>query len=287
MRIKNECIPCLVRQTVEVAELMAEDKATQEKIIKRGLAQMNNLNFTETAPAIAHGLHKYVREVTGNPDPYKALKDEYNRIAETLVVELSLEDKVCNSDDPFNTACRLAIAGNIIDFGLGIELDKKDVNQSVEDSLTFPITGVSTDDLWEKVESAQEIMVITDNAGEIVFDKLLMKQLPMEKVTYVVKGGPIVNDATMEDAIEVGMTELVRVIDNGLDAQGTILEHCSKGFLEAFHSADLIISKGQANYETLSDLKDPRIFFLLRAKCKSIAKDLGCDQGAFVIKQNT
>jgi len=286
MKIKNECIPCLVRQAVEVAELMASDKETQEKIIKHGLERMNELDFNETAPAVAKDLHHYVRRVTGNLDPYKALKDTYNKIAEELVQTLKLENKVAESSDPFDTACRLSIAGNIIDFGLGISLDRSDVQCSIEESLVRPISGDSTELLKCCVARADKIMFLTDNAGEIVFDKLLIKQLPVDRVTYVVKGGPIVNDATMEDAQDVGMTELVRVIDNGYDAQGTLLEYCSEEFKKAFDAADLIICKGQANYETLSDLKDPRLFYLLRAKCISIAEDIGCPKGAFVIKQH-
>lgn len=275
----------MVRQAVEVAEIMTDDKALQEKIIKGGLAQVNKINFTETAPEIARGLHNFVKVVTDNPDPYKALKDLYNRIAEELVEELKLESLITESDNAFDTACRLSIAGNIIDFGVGIDIDKSGVHRSIDESLTSPIVGGSTDLLKAHVEKSNKILFLTDNAGEIVFDKLLMRQLPMDRVTYVVKGGPIVNDATMEDAVDVGMTELVKVIDNGLDGQGTILQECSQAFLQAFEAADLILAKGQANYETLSDLNDPRIFYLLRAKCQSIADDIGCPKGAFVVTQ--
>lgn len=286
MKIKNECITCLARQSVDVAELMTDNKKLQEDIIKKGLEELSTLSFLETSPEIARRLHTYVRELMENPDPYKALKNEYNVIAGDLVESLALEEKVKMSEAPFDTACRLSLAGNIIDFGLGIDLDKEDVQRSINESLTAQIMGSSSSVLKERVNRAKEIMVIADNSGEIVFDKLLIKELPMEKVTYVVKGGPIVNDATMEDAIDVAMTELVRVIDTGYDVQGTIVEKSSKSFRKSFDSADLIIAKGQANYETLSELEDSRIVFLLRAKCKVIADDLSCAQGAFVIKVN-
>jgi len=229
------------------------------------------------------GLHNFVKEVTGNPDPYKDLKDLYNKIAHDLIDELELERRIRHSDDPFDTACRLSIAGNIIDFGLGLDLDKTGVHKSIDESLSASIVGKSTRALQTRIQAAEKILFLTDNAGEIVFDKLLINQLPKERITYVVKGGPIVNDATMEDAIDVGMTNLVRVIDSGAEAQGTILKFCSDEFIEAFHASDLIIAKGQANYETLSDLDDPRIFYLLRAKCQSIANDIGCPKGAFVV----
>jgi uncharacterized protein with ATP-grasp and redox domains len=126
-------------------------------------------------------------------------------------------------------------------------------------------------------------MYIGDNSGEIIFDKFLIENLPAHKVTYVVKGGPIVNDATMDDAISTGIVDLVKVIDNGHFAQGTILKDCSSTFKNAFNKADLVISKGQANFETLSDIKDKAIFFLLRAKCNSVASAIGCNRMDYVL----
>ena len=130
--------------------------------------------------------------------------------------------------------------------------------------------------------NAQDILYLADNAGEIVFDRLLIEQLPMQKITVVVKGFPIINDATMEDAVAAGLTEIVSVIDNGSDAPGTILEICSDAFVSRFEQADLIITKGQGNYETLSDI-DKNIYFILKAKCPVIASDLGCPIGQMVL----
>lgn len=133
------------------------------------------------------------------------------------------------------------------------------------------------------VQNYRKKFLLVYNAGEIVFDKLLIEQLPKERVTYVVKGGPLVNDATMMDAKEVGMDQLVKVIDNGCDGQGTILPMCSPEFLDEFDKADLIISKGQANFETLNHLKDKPIYYLLKAKCLHIANVIQCQQGSSII----
>lgn len=284
MKIKHECIPCLIRQSVEVAQMITDNDEIQKKIIKNAAKIVSEATFDETAVYLAMKIHKYAKEITNVNDPYKNLKVEYNTIAEDLIIEKKLEEMIANSDFPFEKACRLAIAGNIIDFGLGMDLDKDKVNKSLEESLNSEIVGESIDEFYNKLLKADNIMIITDNAGEIVFDKLLVKELALDKITYVVKGGPIVNDATMEDAVEVGMTELVRVIDNGLEAQGTIIELCSDEFKDEFDRSDIIISKGQANYETLSHLEDSRIYFLLKAKCKSVADDLACKQDDFVIK---
>jgi hypothetical protein len=211
------------------------------------------------------------------------LKEEYNRVAQSICDTIEEEKWLERSENAFDLACRLAIAGNIIDFSVGLELSPEAILRSVEDSLKQPLYGINPSVLKEAAEKAERILYIADNAGEIIFDKFLLRELPMEKVTYVVKGGPIVNDATMEDAISSGVSALVHVIDNGHNAQGTVLKACSEAFLQAFHSADLIISKGQANYETLSDIRDKDIFYLLRAKCRSIAGVIGCQRMDFVI----
>ena len=143
----------------------------------------------------------------------------------------------------------------------------------------------TVDELHKQIREAKDILYLGDNAGEIVFDRLFIEQLPYQKLTYVVRGEPIINDVTIEDAREVDMCDLVEVIDNGSDAPGTILDNCSHEFQKRFAYSDLIIAKGQGNYETLSDV-DQRIFFLLQVKCPVIARDIGCEVGSFVVKNN-
>ncbi|MBE0451660.1 MAG: DUF89 family protein [Clostridia bacterium] len=218
LKVKHECIPCLVRQANEISELLVEDKKTQEAILRFALKELSEITFEETAPYLAMKVHNYVKEVTGNCDPYKSFKVQFNSIAEDLIEELDLRDKITDSQFPFDMACRLSIAGNVIDFGLGIHIDRQKVERSIKGSIEAELFGMTTNALWDRINEAKSIMIITDNAGEIVFDKLLVEQMPMDKITYVVKGGPIVNDATMEDAVDVGMTKLVKVIDNGLAA---------------------------------------------------------------------
>lgn len=283
MKIQHECVPCLIRQAYEVSSLLTDDVKLQQQIIRFALQDLSNITFEESAPYLSMRLHQYVKKVTGNSDPYKPYKVKFNRIAEEMVEKFQLRDLIRNSADPFNTACRLAIAGNIIDFGLGVDLEADSVDRSIQDSLKATLFGVSTQKLQQRAAKAKNIMILADNAGEIVFDKLLVEQLPRERVVYVVKGGPIVNDATMEDAVAVGMDQLVEVIDNGMEAQGTIFDGVSDTFMQAYDKADLIIAKGQANYETLIDTGDSRLIFLLRAKCLSLANVIGCRQGDFVI----
>ncbi len=288
MKIAHECIPCLARQAVEIAQELTTDGKQREEIIQKSLKSLAALNFNETAPEIGYRMHTIAKEVTGIDDPYAALKREYNDIAMHISDKIIENKWMEQSDDPFDLACRIAIAGNIIDFSVGLDLSYDAVLESVETSIQKPVFGMGSKALKQAAEKANRIMFLADNAGEIIFDRFLVENLPLEKVVYVVKGGPIVNDATMEDAVVSGLTEIVEVIDNGYSAQGTILSQCSESFRQAFDSADLIISKGQANFETLSDLADKEIFYLLRAKCISVANAIGCEKMDYVLtKLNT
>jgi damage-control phosphatase, subfamily I len=283
MKVSRECIHCLARQAVEIAEEATNNVSMQEEIIKRSLKELGEIDFNETAPEIALRMHQHSKNITGINDPYERLKEQYNEIAREICNRITKEKWLDKAEDRFDMACRLAIAGNIIDFSVGLKLEQSDIIKSVEDSIKHDIFGAGVTALKEAVEKSKNIMYIADNAGEIMFDKFLLENLPLSKVTYVVKGGPIVNDATMQDAVSAGIADLVRVIDNGHCAQGTILKDCSSTFKSEFSKADLIISKGQANFETLSDIKDKTIFYLLRAKCCSVASAIGCKQMDYVL----
>lgn len=283
MKISRECIHCLARQAVEIAEETTSNVTMQEEIIKRSLKELAEMDFNETAPEIAFRMHQHAKNITRIIDPYARLKEQYNEIAKEIYERIIEEKWLDKAEDRLDMACRLAIAGNIIDFSVGLKLEHSDIVKSVEDSIKHDIFGTGINALREAVEKSNNIMYIADNAGEIIFDKFLLENLPANKVTYVVKGGPIVNDATMHDAISTGVADLVKVIDNGHAAQGTILKDCSNTFKSEFSKADLIISKGQANFETLSDIKDKTIFYLLRAKCSSVASAIGCKQMDYVL----
>jgi uncharacterized protein with ATP-grasp and redox domains len=283
MKISRECIHCLARQAVEIAEESTNNVTMQQEIIRKSLHELGEIDFNETAPEIGFRLHQIAKNITGINDPYSRLKEQYNTIAQEIYDKINEEKWLEKAEDPFDMACRLAIAGNIIDFSVGLNLKHIDIVKSVEDSVKHDIYGTGSKALQKAVEEAGNIMYIADNSGEIIFDKFLLMNLPANKVTYVVKGGPIVNDATMEDAISTGVTDLVRVIDNGHFAQGTILKDCSSAFRSEFNKADLVISKGQANFETLTNVKDKTIFYLLRAKCSSVASAIGCNRMDYVL----
>lgn len=285
MKTYHDCIPCLIKQAIEAIRMVSDDEKVQDEVIKTTLQEISRMDLNESPPYMARIIHNYVKEVVKCTDPYQDIKTKFNNVAMELYDDLKLRIK--KSENPFETAVRISIAGNIIDFGVNAEVKEEHVKETIEDSLIRDIRFNTTEEMKEAVLNARKILFLGDNCGEIVFDKLLTQNMPREKITYVVKGKAIINDATMEDAVFVGMNDLVDVIDNGSDAPGTILKLCSQEFVEEFHKADLIIAKGQANYETLSYMEDKDIFFLLKAKCPVIAKDLQCDMGDIVLKRNS
>ncbi len=280
MRTYLECVPCFVRQALDASTLVTADPAVHERVLRETLRLAAEMRFDRPPPWMGQKIHQLLKEATGNPDPYRQEKERSNALA--LGLYPALKHQVRSSADPFAAAVRLAIAGNIIDFGCKSRITEDEVHQAIEAAMRDPIDETGLEDLRRSVEQAGDILYLADNAGEIVLDRLLLEEMPAEVVTVVVKGSPIINDATLEDAEAAGLTSLVKVIDNGSDVPGTILELCSPSFRERLASCDLVISKGQGNYETLSGL-DGRAFFLLKAKCPVIARDLGCEIGQMVV----
>ena len=280
MRTYLDCLPCFVRQALEASRLVTSDPAAHERVLKETLRLAGEMAFDRSPPWMGQRIHRLLREVTGNSDPYRREKERSNALA--LALCPALKERVRASADRFATAVRLAIAGNVIDLGTQSRVSDEQVQQAIEDALDGSLDQTGLDDLRRAVGDAKEILYLADNAGEIVFDRLLIEELPVDRVTLVVRGGPVINDATREDAQAAGLTGLVEVIDNGSDVPGTILEACVPSFRARFQQGDLIIAKGQGNYETLGE-EAGNIFFLLKAKCPVVARDLGCRVGQAVV----
>ena len=276
-----DCIPCFIRQALYAVRLATRDERIHEEVLRCVLRTASEMDLRKSPPAMAQQIHRLIRRLSSCDDPYKELKDRFNRYA--LELYPGLRQRIDNASNPLETALRFAIAGNIIDFGVNNKLDRIDLSKTIERALSEPLFG-EIEELYYAITLAQKILYLGDNAGEIVFDRLLIEKLPVDKITFVVKGSPIINDATMADARATGMTDVVNVIDNGSDAPGTIIEECSDTLKHLFTNADLIIAKGQGNYETLTDV-NKNIFFILKAKCPVIAKHLGCELGSFVVRQ--
>ena len=283
MRTYFDCIPCFLRQALDSVRLITDDEQVHEQVMREVLRLASKMDLRQSPPAMAQKIHRTIKKLTGVQDPYLEVKNRFNKLA--LEMYPDLRERVINSKEPLETAVRLAIAGNIIDLGVKTGLAESEIEETIVQSLTNPLETEHLEKFKKATNQAKDILYLGDNAGEIVFDRLLIELLPTEKITFVVKALPIINDATIEDAQIAGLNDIVNVIDNGSDAPGTILESCSQDFQRRFKEADLIIAKGQGNYETLSDVKK-NIFFILRAKCPVIARHLGCEIGNMILTKS-
>jgi len=235
-----------------------------------------------TMPEIHSELNDEFCRITGIKDIYLDEK----RISNEVALELydQLKPDVLISSDPFNMALRLSIAGNIMDYGISTDFD---IHKTIDKVLNTDFAIDHSILLKQKIQQARKIVFLGDNAGEIVFDKLLIELMIHPNVTYVVRGAAVINDATREDAKTVGMEVVADVIDNGSKVPSTVLSTCSPEFLRHYNEADLIISKGQGNFEGLMDENDPRLFFLLMVKCDVVAERIGVEKGSFVVFNKT
>ena len=282
MQTTLDCIPCIVRQTLEAARFVSKDKELHRQIMKEVLATISKLDLEQTPPAFAQQIHRRLRTATGNIDPYRKVKKIFNRLAWEMLPDV--RRRIALADNPFEIALKVAVAGNVIDFGINGNITETEVREAVVKVIDSPIEG-NIAELQKALHEARQILYLADNAGEIVFDRLLIEQLSLQRTVVAVRGKPILNDATREDAEFAEIDKLVKVIDNGSDAPGTILSDCSVEFVEHFHNADLIIAKGQGNFETLSS-RPENIFFLMKVKCPVIASHTGFSVGTHLLLKN-
>ena len=281
MNVALDCIPCYMKQIINtLAQTEINDEKARE-LIHQTLPLLPRLDPQGTPAENSTIILRKVNELLGIEDPFHSAKMESNELALKLLPQL--KERIRQSTDPLLMSLQIAVAGNIIDMGI---LKDYDVEESIREAIEKNFARDDYASFQQRLKDAREIIILGDNSGEIAFDRLLAEQLSEMgiEVTYVVKDRPILNDATMEDAAYVGMTEQIRVISNGSGYLGTILKDCSEEFKQAYKKADLVISKGQANYESLEALgeEDRRLYFLLRAKCEIVAKSLGVQLGEMV-----
>ncbi|MFH1447091.1 MAG: ARMT1-like domain-containing protein [Chloroflexota bacterium] len=279
MKIYLDCYPCFLRQALEAGRMAGADETTQKAILEEVLEMLQHAKATQMPPEIAYKVQSVVKRLSGVDDPYVEVKKQSTHQALALYPRYKeIRDA---SDDPLMTAVRLSIAGNIIDFGINLTYDLEEVVQRV---LAQPFAIDDGQAFRKALAQADEVLYLADNAGETVFDKLLIEVLG-KPVVYVVKGAPVINDATEEDARAAGLHEVAQITDNGTDTMGTVLPVVSQKFLALFKKASFVIAKGQANYETLDDAGE-KVFCLLQVKCPIIERHLGVPLGSIVLRQS-
>jgi len=284
MKVYNDCIPCFARQGAEAAKAYApDDPVLQQEVLRTVLRISAEADYQKSPPEIAAEYFRAIVELTGVADPHAEAKRRSNEEVTQLLPQLRRE--VAESAQPLETAVRMAIAGNIIDFGTPHGQKDNGLLDVIEQAVESEICMDAFAAFEQRAKDAELILYLGDNCGEAVLDRLLIEQLPTEKVVFVVRGKPILNDITPGEVPQVGIDKVCRVVDNGSDAPGIILEQCSPEFRDLFDCADMIISKGQGNFETLQE-SSREIFFLMKVKCEVVAEETGLPLGSIFFQHS-
>jgi len=271
-----------LRQALEAIDMSTKKEDAREKALREVLSYLLREKWNKSTPELGTNVHRIVKRITGNSDPYEKLKEKYNRLASDLYPKL--KQIVKNSEDPLLTAAKIAISGNAIDFGPRTEID---IEKELQTVLQQGLAINNIDQLQNSALRTRKILYLADNAGETFFDRILIEELAKRdvKVIYVVKNAPILNDATFQDSDISGVAQVSQVISTGTDCTGILFNECSDEFLREFEMSSLVVSKGQGNYESLNDTFNKEIFFLLKIKCPLIAENMGYNIGSLILKR--
>lgn len=276
--MRDECIQCQIKTINNLIEKFQPSKHVAKEFHQKAQDLLNNNKELDNL-LLATEIHRLVKRKLNNLDPYLKEKKHAN---ELLINSYDSWAKlVTDNKDPYHTALKLAVAGNIIDYGA--HSVPADIESQIFTLLKQGFAIDKSKELFEKINAAKSILYLGDNAGEIIFDKLFIQTIQHPNITFAVRGEPILNDVTMKDAELTGINKICSVISNGNDAPSTVLDQCSDEFLEVYNTADLIISKGQGNFEGLMDSGISKIFFLLIAKCDIMADTLGVKKGDLIV----
>ncbi|MCX8159442.1 MAG: ARMT1-like domain-containing protein [Candidatus Saccharicenans sp.] len=279
MKAESECYLCLLGQVLRTAGVLGLEEAETRALAREACAFLARADFDRTPPEISEDLYYFLAGLTGHPDPYRILKKEH--IERALKLYPELKKLAATSPDPLRTALEISLAGNVIDFGANSEDDW------LKDGRFLSPGPFGIDDYQqfkEDLQRADRIVFLGDNAGETVFDRLFI-EISGRRPVYAVRQAPIINDATLEEALESGLAAVAELVVSGCRAPGTVYERCSPEFKNILDQADLVISKGQGNFECLEQVRGP-FYFLLKAKCRVVSRYLGVPQGSLIIMRS-
>jgi hypothetical protein len=263
--------------------MATEDEKTQEDVLKEVMKYLYNISFAKSPPEISREVHAIIRNITNSKDPYKKVKMNSNKLVKKKYPKL--EQMVFSAKDPLLMAIKLSIVGNVIDFGTS---NRFSLDEAIIAASTKHFVDEDYQKFKEKLNKSKTVLYLADNTGEIFFDKLLLEKLLDlgKKITFVVKANPIINDATIKDAKFAEIDKISTIIEGDAgqpcSSPGMVLRYASNELLNHLKSSDMIISKGQGNYESLSSIKRD-IFFLLMVKCPLVARDIGTDMAELVL----
>ncbi|MFW5908132.1 MAG: damage-control phosphatase ARMT1 family protein [Desulfosalsimonas sp.] len=275
MKTYFECLPCFLEQALRACRLMELEEERTRQVVNSVAELIPEIPMENSPPETGREVYRIIREVSGNPDPYREIKDR--NTAGALELYPVMKNMVAKAGDRLAAAVKIAAAGNVIDCGVNASYA---IGEEVDRMLENEFAVFELESFRRNLEKAEKILYIGDNVGECIFDRVLIEELE-KPVTYVVRGAPVINDATEQDAVAAGIGRLADIVSSGTDAPGTVLSTCSPDFIELFEKPYLKISKGQGNYEALAG-SGKSVFFLLKAKCRVIARDLKVHQGQMI-----
>ena len=281
MRLEPECVTCIFSQALRVCRTLGVDKERTKRVLDEVALMVPGFSFSETPPQVASRVYPKISEVLGIEDLYGEYKKEATLHAARLLS--AVKKRVLESEDRLHAALKASVAGNVIDLAATHTFD---LEEEVAKVFETPFAIDDTKRLKIDLDGASSLLVIGDNAGEHLFDKLMMEQIhsiyPGVEIFYAVRGKPIINDITKKEAQEAQIGEVAAIVDSGVDTPGFDLTRISDEARKIYESVDLVISKGMGNYESLNDVSKKDIYFLMKVKCSVVASSLGREIGDII-----
>ncbi len=279
MELFLDCLPCILRQGLEAAYESTDNTELQEKIMDDAVKVIADYRKYDYAPELCRAVHSAVKHHTNNQDPYRKIKD--SDIKEAKKLEDDIRSFIKNGEDNLKGAIKASATGNVMDTAIFKDLD---IKKCLEEELHKKFKRCDIEDLRSELKKDSSILIIGDNSGEGVFDKILIEMLSKDyRVTFAYRSEPIINDITKREVNIIGIGDYAEVVSTGCSAPGALVKEFSNEFKENFYNSDIVISKGQGNFEALSEV-DRSIYFLLKAKCPKIAKALDVEVGDYVFR---
>lgn len=273
MKSRIDCVPCLINQAFKNGKHANLSDQQQEKYLHEAINYINSQPYSTPAPITSHKTWQMLLEYSTNKDPWYEVKREYNQAMMEYLPHFRA--MIQESERPLSTAMRMAIAGNIIDFGAPHQFDIQKAIEKINNTIHENLSVDHSTELFAKIAQSNRLLYLGDNCGEIVLDRLFLEQLkiafPTLQITFVTRGKAVLNDILPEDALEVGIDAYATIIDNGSGAPSTILSDVSAAFLSAYQDHPVVIAKGQGNFEGLFGSSKKELYFLFMAKCPYIA----------------
>ena len=283
MNIQDACVGCIINQSARVADAIHADEKLQTQLISTVEGMSKSFSFSQTPPQIAAYVYEKMALIAGKSDLYDEVKEHSTQKARSFVPFLRQE--LAKSDDKLLTATKIAVAGNVIDLAAEVAFD---LEEELSKIFETEFTHNDFTQFKRSLEKAQTVLVIGDNVGEHIFDyvfiETLQKLYPNAVFSYMVRGVPIINDVTMKEAKEAGFDKLCNLVDSGVNTPGFDYERANDAAKELYDTADVVISKGMGNFESLSPTHRKNVCFLLKVKCNVVANFLGAEVGDIICK---